>query len=49
MELPAPNTEGFYKLGPKARKISRWRHNSEPIRPVQKKKSEAQKSIMEVA
>lgn len=32
MKLPAPGTESFYQLGPEARKLARWRHNSTPLK-----------------
>jgi hypothetical protein len=42
MKLPAPGTEAFYQLGPEARKLARWRHNSTPLK---EKKEQSSRSL----
>lgn len=39
MNLPEPGTEDFYKLGPQARKLSRWRHETTSIRTENSQKT----------
>lgn len=47
MKLPEPGAEDFYKLGPEARTLARWRHNAIPLKKEEKQRKESLRSFIE--